>query len=108
MNGKSKKWIVQQVQGPEWKGMFCHNIYSLFDFFLQDFIEFRKNRNKMLRSRKNQILLAFSFWPEMAPRPPSNIYELRSYTLKVHSLQTFQQGSLIVNSWSDFILISPP
>ncbi|XP_076435171.1 protein NipSnap-like isoform X2 [Babylonia areolata] len=48
----------------------------------QDFIQFRKNRNKMLRSRKNQILLAFSFWPEIAPRPPSNIYELRSYTLK--------------------------
>ncbi|KAK7088707.1 protein NipSnap-like isoform X1 [Littorina saxatilis] len=48
----------------------------------QDFIEFRKNRNKMLRYRKNQILLAFSFWPELKPRPPSNIYELRSYTLK--------------------------
>ncbi|KAL8576122.1 hypothetical protein ACOMHN_001472 [Nucella lapillus] len=48
----------------------------------KDFIEFRKNRNKMLRSRRNQILLAFSFWPEMVPRPPSNIYELRSYTLK--------------------------
>ncbi|XP_076452278.1 protein NipSnap-like [Babylonia areolata] len=48
----------------------------------KDFIEFRKNRNKMLRSRRNQILLAFTFWPEMTPRPPSNIYELRSYTLK--------------------------
>lgn len=48
----------------------------------KDFIEFRKARNKMLRSRKNQILLAFSFWPEIAPRPPNHIYELRSYTLK--------------------------
>ncbi|KAK7487907.1 hypothetical protein BaRGS_00020808 [Batillaria attramentaria] len=48
----------------------------------KDFIEFRKNRNKMLRSRKNQILLAFSFWPEIGPRPAHHIYELRSYTLK--------------------------
>lgn len=48
----------------------------------KDFIDFRLARNKMLRSRKNQILLAFSFWPEPAPRPPSNIYEMRSYTLK--------------------------
>ncbi|PVD33037.1 hypothetical protein C0Q70_08485 [Pomacea canaliculata] len=48
----------------------------------KDFIDFRKNRNKMIRYRKNQILLAFSFWPELKPRDPSNIYELRSYTLK--------------------------
>ncbi|CAG5130003.1 unnamed protein product [Candidula unifasciata] len=47
-----------------------------------DFREFRKQRNAMLRSRRNQIMLAFSFWPPIQPRPPSNIYELRSYTLK--------------------------
>ncbi|XP_046550104.1 protein NipSnap-like isoform X1 [Haliotis rubra] len=48
----------------------------------QDFIKFRKNRNKMLRSRRNQILLAFSFWPELKPREGKSIYELRSYVLK--------------------------
>jgi len=48
----------------------------------KDFIEFRKKRNQMLRSRRNQILLAFSFWPPITPREGSNIYELRSYTLK--------------------------
>ncbi|BFZ18992.1 hypothetical protein BsWGS_22032 [Bradybaena similaris] len=47
-----------------------------------DFLEFRKKRNAMLRSRRNQIMLAFSFWPPIQPRPPSNIYELRSYTLR--------------------------
>ncbi|XP_005104300.1 protein NipSnap isoform X2 [Aplysia californica] len=47
-----------------------------------DFVEFRKQRNAMLRSRRNQILLAFSFWPAIQPRDPSHIYELRSYTLK--------------------------
>uniref|UniRef100_A0A2C9L050 NIPSNAP domain-containing protein n=1 Tax=Biomphalaria glabrata TaxID=6526 RepID=A0A2C9L050_BIOGL len=36
----------------------------------------------MLRSRRNQILLAFSFWPPIQPREPSHIYELRTYTLK--------------------------
>ncbi|KAK2169057.1 hypothetical protein LSH36_12g04001 [Paralvinella palmiformis] len=48
----------------------------------KEFIDFRLNRNKMLRSRKNQILLAFSFWGEIKPRSDKNIYELRSYTLK--------------------------
>ncbi|KAH9525691.1 Nipsnap [Bulinus truncatus] len=47
-----------------------------------DFMEFRKKRNGMLRSRRNQILLAFSFWPPIEPRDPTHIYELRSYTLK--------------------------
>ena len=37
----------------------------------------------MLRSRKNQILLSFSFWPELTAREGPNIYEMRSYTLKV-------------------------
>ena len=50
---------------------------------LQDFIDFRTSRNKMLRSRKNQILLSFSFWPQLEPREGPNIYEMRSYTLKV-------------------------
>ncbi|KAK3775425.1 hypothetical protein RRG08_010217 [Elysia crispata] len=48
----------------------------------KEFIDVRKQRNMMLRSRRNQILLAFSFWPHIAPREGSNIYELRSYTLK--------------------------
>ncbi|XP_050408010.1 protein NipSnap isoform X2 [Patella vulgata] len=48
----------------------------------KEFIDYRKHRNHMLRSRKNQILLSFSFWPKPVPREPSNIYELRSYTLK--------------------------
>jgi len=43
-------------------------------------------RNKMLRSRKNQILLAFSFWGDIKQRPGNSIYELRSYVLKVGSL----------------------
>ncbi len=41
----------------------------------------------MLRSRKNQILLAFSFWGEIKPRTDKHIYELRSYTLKVRDAQ---------------------
>jgi hypothetical protein len=49
----------------------------------QEFIDFKKSRNTMLRSRKNQILLAFSFWPDIKPRPGNSIYELRSYVLKV-------------------------
>lgn len=48
----------------------------------QEFINFKRHRNKMLRARKNQILLPFSFWPEIKPRDGTNIYEMRSYVLK--------------------------
>jgi len=48
----------------------------------KEFLDFRKKRNEMLRYRKNQILLAFSFWGEIEPREPKWAYELRSYTLK--------------------------
>lgn len=37
----------------------------------------------MLMSRKNQLLLEFSFWNEPVPREGPNIYELRSYQLRV-------------------------
>jgi len=49
----------------------------------QEFTQFRRRRNALLRERRNQILLAFSFWPEVKPRSGQHIYELRSYTLKV-------------------------
>ncbi|KAL4224175.1 Nipsnap [Mactra antiquata] len=60
----------------------------------RDFIEFRKARNKMLRARRNQVLLSFSFWPELTAREGPNIYEMRSYTLKA--------GTVIewANNWS--------
>ncbi|XP_016334381.1 protein NipSnap homolog 2-like [Sinocyclocheilus anshuiensis] len=36
----------------------------------------------MLLSRRNQLLLEFSFWNEPVPRDGPNIYELRSYQLR--------------------------
>ncbi|TNM89339.1 hypothetical protein fugu_003573 [Takifugu bimaculatus] len=48
----------------------------------KEYMEFRKERAKMLISRRNQLLLEFSFWNEPLPRPGPNIYELRSYHLK--------------------------
>jgi len=60
----------------------------------KDFIEFRKKRNQMLRYRRNQILLAFSFWPPVQAREGSHIYELRSYTLKPGTM--YEWG----NCWS--------
>uniref|UniRef100_A0A8C4QVY3 Nipsnap homolog 1 (C. elegans) n=1 Tax=Eptatretus burgeri TaxID=7764 RepID=A0A8C4QVY3_EPTBU len=52
----------------------------------QEFAEFRKKRSAMLISRKNQLLLEFSFWNEPQPRAGPNIYELRSYHLKPGTL----------------------
>lgn len=51
--------------------------------FLQEYLEFRKERSQMLLSRRNQMLLEFSFWNEPQPRAGPNIYELRTYKLKV-------------------------
>ncbi|NXK86301.1 NIPS2 protein, partial [Formicarius rufipectus] len=48
----------------------------------KEFTEFRKERGNMLLSRKNQLLLEFSFWNEPVPRDGPNIYELRSYQLR--------------------------
>ncbi|KAL0979048.1 hypothetical protein UPYG_G00179820 [Umbra pygmaea] len=48
----------------------------------KEYLDFRKERSKMLISRRNQLLLEFSFWNEPTPRPGPNIYEMRSYRLK--------------------------
>ncbi|NWW75262.1 NIPS1 protein, partial [Climacteris rufus] len=48
----------------------------------QEYMEFRKERSRMLLSRRNQLLLEFSFWNEPHPRQGPNIYELRTYKLK--------------------------
>jgi len=57
--------------------------YSTADDFLQEILEYRLNRNKMLRSRYNQILLRFGFWEFKKEREAGNLFELRSYDLKV-------------------------
>ncbi|KAK1790127.1 hypothetical protein P4O66_013966, partial [Electrophorus voltai] len=48
----------------------------------KEFLEYRKERGRMLLSRRNQLLLEFSFWNEPVPREGPNIYELRSYQLR--------------------------
>uniref|UniRef100_A0A452RKT6 Nipsnap homolog 1 n=1 Tax=Ursus americanus TaxID=9643 RepID=A0A452RKT6_URSAM len=48
----------------------------------KEYLEFRKERSQMLLSRRNQMLLEFSFWNEPQPRAGPNIYELRTYKLK--------------------------
>ncbi|GAA6073595.1 protein NipSnap homolog 2-like, partial [Tachysurus ichikawai] len=47
-----------------------------------EFMGYREERGKMLLSRRNQLLLEFSFWNEPVPRDGPNIYELRSYQLR--------------------------
>ena len=46
------------------------------------------DRNKFLRARTNQFLLSFSFWPTVSAREGGNIYEIRSYFLKVSKVAT--------------------
>lgn len=53
-------------------------------FFSQDadYQRLLKERGNFLRSRHLQYLLAFSYWPQIIKRDPSNKYEIRSYSLK--------------------------
>uniref|UniRef100_A0A3B4Y3P6 Nipsnap homolog 1 (C. elegans) n=1 Tax=Seriola lalandi dorsalis TaxID=1841481 RepID=A0A3B4Y3P6_SERLL len=44
----------------------------------KEYLEFRKERAKMLISRRNQLLLEFSFWNEPLPRQGPNLYEMLS------------------------------
>nr|XP_033812873.1 protein NipSnap homolog 1 [Geotrypetes seraphini] len=48
----------------------------------QEYLQFQQERSHMLLSRRNQLLLEFSFWNEPLPRKGPNIYELRTYRLK--------------------------
>ncbi|CAG0915332.1 unnamed protein product [Notodromas monacha] len=48
----------------------------------KDFAALRNKRTPFLRSRRTQYLLSFSYWPPIRFRPGSNLYEIRSYTLK--------------------------
>lgn len=59
----------------------------------------------MLLSRKNQLLLEFSFWNEPVPRAGPNIYELRSYQLRVSLIvfYFFLSTMLLQNVQSMFI-----
>ncbi|PWA22877.1 hypothetical protein CCH79_00002364, partial [Gambusia affinis] len=47
------------------------------------FMNYRDERGKMLLSRRNQLLLEFSFWNEPVPRPGPNIYELRARAIEI-------------------------
>ncbi|PAA60626.1 hypothetical protein BOX15_Mlig018190g1 [Macrostomum lignano] len=51
-----------------------------------ELLSYRQKRNEMLRSRRNQICLKFTFWPEVEPRNGEHIYELRSYNLRPGNL----------------------
>ncbi|VVC36197.1 Hypothetical protein CINCED_3A017435 [Cinara cedri] len=44
--------------------------------------QLRVERGRFLRSRHLQYMLAFSFWPSIELKSGSNIYEIRSYSLK--------------------------
>ncbi|XP_076846006.1 protein NipSnap homolog 1 isoform X2 [Brachyhypopomus gauderio] len=50
------------------------------------YLEFHRERSKMLMSQQNQLLLEFSFWNQPVPRTGPNIYELRTYRLKPGSM----------------------
>uniref|UniRef100_A0A8C3JD96 Nipsnap homolog 1 n=1 Tax=Calidris pygmaea TaxID=425635 RepID=A0A8C3JD96_9CHAR len=58
----------------------------------KEYLDFRKERSRMLLSRRNQLLLEFSFWNEPLPRQGPNIYELRTYKLKARGLSGGAKG----------------
>lgn len=58
------------------------SLIVLIGCMFQDYNGLLKERNKCLRSRHLQYMLAFSYWPQIEKRSETNVYEIRSYTLK--------------------------
>ncbi|KFP03765.1 Protein NipSnap 1, partial [Calypte anna] len=52
----------------------------------KEYLAFSKERSWMLLSRRNQLLLEFSFWNEPLPHQGPNIYKLRTYKLKAGTM----------------------
>jgi len=61
-----------------------HNIDENLKFLSgnKEYAAIQKDLASTLRSRHNQHMLKFSYWPDIQLRTGSNIYELRSYHLK--------------------------
>ena len=104
------RWVVASFSKYFTAFVICTNLYMRFvnarylhfQFWLlfcisllQDILDYRLERNTMLRSRYNQILLRFGFWEFKKEREGNNMYELRSYDLKV---------SFTVTVWSLILL----
>lgn len=54
---------------------------------IPEFITFRNERNKMVKSCRDELLFEFGFWPEMTGKlDKSKIYELRRYNLQPGTL----------------------
>lgn len=56
--------------------LFCQNT------FFKEYTKLRNQCGQFLRSRHLQYMLAFSFWPSIELKSGSNLYEIRSYSLK--------------------------
>lgn len=87
---------------------FLNEVFFCFFFFPQEYMEFRKERAKMLISRRNQLLLEFSFWNEPVPRPGPNIYELRTYHLEVSTRSRVELFMSALCSTTQLMLLRGP
>lgn len=77
---KTMQWVhfcvaicIRNIKRPIY---YTHNVHP------QDYQSLQNERGLLLRSRHLQYMLAFSYWPQIASRDPSHIYEMRSYRLK--------------------------
>ena len=69
----------------------CDKIFSHIFLTFQDYLEYKKERGKMLIDRTNSLLLPFAFWGDPPEREPGNLYELRSYHLRVRDFILYIQ-----------------
>ena len=51
----------------------------------EEWVTLRRSRSKMLNSRGNQVLMAFTYWQPQFDHLSNKMFELRSYTLRVSS-----------------------
>lgn len=58
----------------------------------EEWTTLRRSRSKLLHSRSNQVLMAFTYWQPQFDHLTNKIFELRSYTLKPGALIDWGQA----------------
>lgn len=65
-----------------WRYIWYFPYLMVLNLYFQEAQKLNEEQGRIVRSRHLQYLLAFSYWPQILHRDPSNIYEIRSYSLK--------------------------
>ena len=77
------EWLNSIKRISSWWSSICHDSIMFTTIIQQEYLDYKKQRGEMMIERTNSLLLPFAFWGDPPKREPGNLYELRSYHLRV-------------------------